>query len=412
MLTKLTPTFLSHSFREDSNLILDCCQLETKIEDIKNEDVKPDNSSGSPNGDPTSEGPPGPVAEPKLISPKQENEPRSRRARTTNNNNNIMQLGKDAKRDEIISPASTPTQKRGQKRKLKSDQDELSSLDPPKSSPAILDRTIHPGLDDHGESSVKDLENAMSKHLPSPGGSATTDFSTDALLKQQQEKSSTIQWIGTPHYQQPGMPATALLRQLYANRESVIRATARQTPTGGVFYSDGQNGPLPTPPGSESSFDNQFLQLHSHGQKNSDAFTNLVSTYSGYHTSLDYHNAMTPPSSVSPRESGNTLTTMKNASQNPPPPGSYDYGDPLRSQYVSPNQTIDVTGTNTTPSLPLKPQPYSVAAMHHPDPSATYSNLEQSQYFSPHHSSFHLYHKGTSAVAPPPTSSGWYSTPS
>ncbi|KAH8374395.1 hypothetical protein KR009_004761, partial [Drosophila setifemur] len=83
----------------------------------------------------------------------------------------------------------------------------------------------------------------------------------------------------------------------------------RQTPTGGVFYGEQHHGsgPLPTPPGSESSYENQYLQLHSAGhapQKSSaDAFTNLVSTYGGYHSSIDYHNAMTPPSSVSPRDS-------------------------------------------------------------------------------------------------------------
>lgn len=79
----------------------------------------------------------------------------------------------------------------------------------------------------------------MSKHLPSQ---PTTDFSTDALLKQQQQqqdKGSTIQWIGHHnhhfHQQTSPMPATALLRQLYANRESVIRATTRPAPSG-VFY--------------------------------------------------------------------------------------------------------------------------------------------------------------------------------
>ncbi|XP_067646969.1 protein trachealess [Eurosta solidaginis] len=268
----------------------------------------------------------------------------------------------------------------------------------------------------HSEASVKDLENAMSKHLPSSivntseANPAATDFSTDALLKQQQhEKSSTIQWIGTPHYQQPApMPATALLRQLYANRESVIRATARQTPTG-VFYGEQQNGPLPTPPGSESSYDNhQYLQLHpaAHPQKSSsDAFTNLVSTYGGYHSSIDYHNAMTPPSSVSPRDTTNSLNATKATSHNS---NGYDYTDSLRLQYTTPNNPSENGGT---PSLPLKPQPYSAAAasMHHPHSSGdgtsiTYSNLDQPQYFTPH-SSFHLYHKGAAT-------SGWYSTPS
>ncbi|KAM7358386.1 PAS domain-containing protein trachealess isoform 2-T2 [Cochliomyia hominivorax] len=271
------------------------------------------------------------------------------------------------------------------------------------------------------EGTVKDLEQAMSKHLPSPGsvsntGGNTTDFSTDSLLKQQQqqqnEKSSTIQWIGAPHYQQPTppMPATALLRQLYANRESVIRATARQTPThGGVFYPDQQTGPLPTPPGSESSYDNQYLQLHSHPQKPStDAFTNLVSTY-GYHSSIDYHNAMTPPSSVSPRDTNNSLNTGKTTTTLTSLNGGYDYADPLKTQYTT--TTSSTAGSaDVSSALPLKPQPYSAAAaMHHTsttDTSSglTYSNLDQPQYFAPH-SSFHLYHKG------PPTS-GWYSTPS
>lgn len=79
----------------------------------------------------------------------------------------------------------------------------------------------------------------MSKHLPS-----TTDFSTDTLLKQQQQQqtdksNNSVQWSGhnTGHYHQQSaapMPATALLRQLYANRESVIRATSSRS--GGGFY--------------------------------------------------------------------------------------------------------------------------------------------------------------------------------
>ena len=92
--------------------------------------------------------------------------------------------------------------------------------------------------------SVKDIEQAMSKHLPgaslskpdSPAIHQPTDFSTDALLKQQQQRS-TIQWIGAHHHlghpspQQtstPSLPASALLRHLYAtNRESVIRANVQ-----------------------------------------------------------------------------------------------------------------------------------------------------------------------------------------
>lgn len=158
-------------------------------------------------------------------------------------------------------------------------------------------------------------------------------------------------------------------------------------------------GPLPTPPGSESSFDNQFL-LHGHAQK-ADPFTNLVSTYGAYPTSIDYHNAMTPPSSVSPREpstssvaSGKALTNLHSTTTN------YEFGDSFRSQYS--NAAVTTSGNaDTLPSLPLKPQPYSAAAAMHHD---AYGGIDQSQYFS-HHPGFHLYHK----TAP---TTGWYSTPS
>lgn len=119
---------------------------------------------------------------------------------------------------------------------------------------------------------------------------------------------------------------------------------------------------------------------------------------------MDYHNAMTPPSSVSPREpSANGTGASKSSTNIHPAPNGYDFPDPLRSQYGS-----GVPSGDPIPPLPLKPQPYSAAAaMHH---AATtnqidaYGGLDQSQYF-PHHAGFHLYHKNT------PTS-GWYSTPS
>lgn len=122
---------------------------------------------------------------------------------------------------------------------------------------------------------------------------------------------------------------------------------------------------------------------------------------------MDYHNAMTPPSSVSPREpsaasNGNkTLTNLHSA------PNTYDLSDSLRNQYTT-NGSIANTATtsinDSLPSLPLKPQPYSAAAMHAAVNSIdAYGGIDQSQYFS-HHTGFHLYHKG----AP---STGWYTTP-
>ena len=425
--------------RENENLILDCIQMEGGLDSIKHEDAVIDDADGSPGGDPSTEGHCGQGAssEPQTAS-KSDAESHKTRTRNTaggtqsqatlNLKENHGTIVLEEQRQQTHHPVITPiVSKRGQKRKSKVTAEELNiHIEPPKTSPSMSivsehiesTRSRHPSvIEEHTESSVKELENAMSKHLPSPGGNNTnTDFSADALLKQQQqqqEKSSTIQWIGThanhSYHQQPApMPATALLRQLYANRESVIRATARQTPTG-VYYGEGQAGPLPTPPGSESSFDNQFLQLHGHSQKSSDAFTNLVTTYGGYHSSIDYHNAMTPPSSVSPRESANSLN-VKNIPH--PSSNSYEYPEALRGQY---NPATSTSEANATPSLPLKPQPYSAAAaaMHHHaastaattiDPAGGYSSLDQSQYFSPH-SSFHLYHKGG-------PSAGWYTTPS
>lgn len=211
----------------------------------------------------------------------------------------------------------------------------------------------------------------MSKHLPTCKSPVhqPTDFSTDALLKQQR---TTIQWIGAHQQlqQQGPLPASALLRQLYANRESVIRAnvhgiTSGSTRTGGSGYypGEGQVGPLPTPPGSEGSSsynEHQFL-LSQH------------QNYPNY--SSDYHSAMTPPSSVSPRDKHQQLhsgVTFENPI----------YQDVLRHQYQD-------------SPLPLKPQ--------------VYSYVEQPQFY--HHSAtgagFHLYHPGKSTPTAP---ANWYSS--
>lgn len=98
---------------------------------------------------------------------------------------------------------------------------------------------------------------------------------------------------------------------------------------------------------------------------------------------MEYQNAMTPPSSVSPRDS-----ITKNHHNNNT---TYDYV-PAYSD----------GGESSLPPLPLKPQAYSAAAaMHHSSIADGYGSIDQSQYF-PHPTGFHLYHKGQ----------GWYSTPS
>lgn len=250
------------SAKEYEHLILDCCQLEGGMEPIKREESVGDSGAGSPGSDPSNDG--GHNRQNDNTKPPKSETPEPRRRvrsdNASNSNTNSAPSNTNTLANEVVNVEETTTQpiavvtpaitvsKRGAKRKIKhlDISEEVSPVILPIQSDVSPQNSIlnerHPSItiEEHTESSVKDLENAMSKHLPSPVNSnATTDFSTDALLKQHQDKGSTIQWIGHPnhhyHQQTSPMPATALLRQLYANRESVIRAT-RPT-TGGVFYS-------------------------------------------------------------------------------------------------------------------------------------------------------------------------------
>lgn len=280
--------------------------------------------------------------------------------------------------------------------------------------------------------SVKDLEHAMSKHLPSnmlTSKSASpqphhqpTDFSTDALLKQQQQRS-TIQWIGAHHahlnaqqqHQVAGssttpLPASALLRQLYANRESVIRANVhgitsasaggRGGSTAGPYYtSPDQVGPLPTPPGSEGSYSEHQFMLQHQKSTNGDTFGSLAAAYTATghsYSAMDYHNAMTPPSSVSPRDKqqlGHTGVSFDNTVPM--------YSDVLRHQYNN-------DGSPAQP-LPLKPQVYSAVHPSALDAYVSSGPLDQSQFY--HHGAtgagFHLYHPANKTGS---NSTNWFST--
>lgn len=241
---------------------------------------------------------------------------------------------------------SCASQKRGRKRKLKYEAKDGDAIDST-SSPISGDTP--------SDISVKDLVNVMSKHLPKTSDENSVGFRTDAThLRHQQSINGNREQVNNLSHQSPTMPATALLRQLYANRESVIRATTRPA---NYMYADGsQQHSLPTPP--NDSYDSYL-------RKSSEGFSHLASNYSGGYSSMDY--GMTPPSSVSPRD----LTHHKNYDYTNPPPAASDG----RMQYP------------TDSHLPLKPQPYSLQM----DPA--YSIDHQSQYFS-YHSGFHLYHKG------------------
>lgn len=251
------------SNRENENLILDCIQLENGLETIKHEEPVIDGAGGSPNSDPSSDGSAGPRSGDHQKTTKPETpEPKTRSRNLIGSSNSVNGIDHSpsveggSNPNAIPNVTNTTATRKPHKRKVKQmdvvddlGASECPSKMVPPSSLGIQDLNSGRLHDEHTENSVKDLENAMSKHLPSPVGinhnnnnnNTTTDFSTDALLKQQEaEKSSTIQWIGAHHQhsyhqQSPPMPATALLRQLYANRESVIRATARQG-SNGVFY--------------------------------------------------------------------------------------------------------------------------------------------------------------------------------
>lgn len=236
------------SNRENENLILDCIQMENGLEHIiKHEDMTTDKGAGSPGNDPSDGSQSAHRSNDHMHkTPKSETTDSSSRARNrSSTSSSVTSLAMDntirPMADEHLIPVSAaPSTRKGHKRKAKHHDSEAMMSEPKVNGVAL---NIADTVDEHGESSVKDLENAMSKHLPSPinsnSNNTTTDFSADSLLKQQQDKGSTIQWIGPHHnpFHQQGapMPATALLRQLYANRESVIRATARQS-TSGVYY--------------------------------------------------------------------------------------------------------------------------------------------------------------------------------
>ncbi|CAG9112520.1 unnamed protein product [Plutella xylostella] len=402
------------SGREFANTVMDCCQLEESVQGVKREESAGDPENGPPDTD-NSSGPPPPPRHPTERTEPPAPSDSSSTAQTPNSDvTHLTRLS-----DTQPLPLQTTTEKtspmparRLKKRKHTIEDEETSERDEearrksssnPAAAMSPIERdmsksnlTVPEGATD--ATSVRDLENAMSKHLPAIDGKEIshrpTDFSTDALLKQQQQKS-TIQWIGTQNHhlnhlnrQLPGnhttTPASALLRQLYANRESVIRSNfLGDGRTGGYYSSDGQTGPLPTPPGSEGSGYGDQL-----GHKGTELGT--LASYGGY---ADYHSAMTPPGSVSPRDKQQYALSYDNSA----------YSEALRHSYLG------------EAPLPLKPQAYSAV----PGPLDYAPTLDQSQFFHPP-SSFHLYHPQahahahaphahqTDKSAPPNTN--WYSS--
>lgn len=237
--------------------------------------------------------------------------------------------------DEHASPSVT-TNKRGRKRKSKSDTKDDSV-------PQILplntfNNTEH--NNDYIEHKIsRPSPKSMIEHNP-----MKSDFSSNSLLSRQHHDA---------HFQEQSlapMPATALLRKLYANRESVIHPTIRST-----LYSEVMHQPslAPTPP--SDSYDSQFMHPR---------------IYNGF------NNSMTPPSSVSPKD----LTNHKSYR-------NYEYTN-LSTTTSGSSDHYQEDHKEVITQLQLKHQPYS---SHQIDPG--YNIEHQSQYIQ-YHSGFHLYHKG------------------
>lgn len=367
---------------------MDCCQLEESVQGVKREETASDPDNGPPDADTSGAPPPpprhstdrpeapasadnastAPVPTTDVTHLTRLSESQPLPLHTSTERTSPMPARRQKKRKHTVD-CEEESSERDEDTRRKSSSNPGANITPIERDLTKPSLTIPEGSSD--ATSVRDLENAMSKHLPSVAldgkeiSHRPTDFSTDALLKQQQQKS-TIQWIGTQNHhlnhlnrQIPGnhtsTPASALLRQLYANRESVIRSNfLGDGRTGGYYSGDGQTGPLPTPPGSEGSGYGEQL-----GHKGTDLGTLAYGSYG------DYHSAMTPPGSVSPRDKQQYALSYDNSA----------YSEALRHSYLG------------EAPLPLKPQAYSAV----PGALDYASSLDQSQFFHPP-SSFHLYH--------------------
>ncbi|GIY37090.1 protein trachealess [Caerostris darwini] len=213
--------------------------------------------------------------------------------------------------------------------------------------------------------SVKELEDVMNKHLPSEGAKGP--------------QRSTIQWIGAP---QTTLPASSLLRQIYVNRESVIRSGTHLTRPPAAYYEP--QGP--TPPASGDPYPDQ-------GQFMLSGNVIAAAGYSGGGGSyMDAYSAMTPPASVSPRDHPGISETA-----------AFSEAAAAAAAAAIPHMHHPYLPEGAP--LPLKPQvfvhPGGLDAYAHPPHSS------EQQYAS----GFHLYHPSSKASHHPPNGASWYSQP-
>lgn len=163
-------------------------------------------------------------------------------------------------------------------------------------------------------SSVLELEQAMNRHLPTAGDDGQRGADDD-FRAATSKSGRTIRWLGSASDYCSRLPASTLLRTLYANRESVIRTNVSSSSSRVHCYPDSSQPPLLTPPYTtgtspyiEPPFTCKTPPVDGYGQSVSGghvssfppppppASLNMLS--SGMMTSSDVY--VTPPSSVSP----------------------------------------------------------------------------------------------------------------
>lgn len=251
-----------------------------------------------------------------------------------------------------------------------------------------------------------------------------TDFSADALLSNGKNRSA-IQWIGTPPVPSGASPSAAtaaalsvpsLLRQLYANRESVIRANvhaaaaaaAGRTPSSYFSNGDPLTSSSTGPNGTDYPGD-VFPPTSSHSYHSASAAAGSFLP--------EYLPAMTPPSSVSPRDAAAGALFAAEAS--------------LRhSTYTGLGGVESSYSTNPSQPLVLKPHHHvhyghgsiehhhhahhhhSAAGSHHQYASVQpLVSTDAGQFYSHAPSGFHLYHPQvtkSSSASTANNSAAWY----
>ncbi|XP_064484160.1 protein trachealess-like isoform X3 [Ornithodoros turicata] len=215
---------------------------------------------------------------------------------------------------------------------------------------------------------VRELEDAMKKHLPESRGLI------GGPSPPQRPSAATIQWIGGPQTTgtagpPPPLPASTLLRQLYVSRESVIRSGSHVSGSSRPTY----YGDVPTPPEGPWGAADAFMLPGKDGTPYG------VLPYPGYvDAPPPPFSAVTPPSSVSPRDS--KLGLAESPAFSEAAAAAAAAAMPHMRHYVA----------AAAAELPLKPQ-----VLVHPG-GLDYATQQEQQLYT---SGFHLYGK---------PNGGWY----